>query len=65
MRGAIDERDDESAYEWLERECALDRAGAEQAVAYVRAGKAILGTSFRPIAPSSRSVFSTKAGACS
>jgi ATP-dependent Lhr-like helicase len=44
VRGAIDERDDESAYEWLERECALDRAGAEQAVAYVRAGKAILGT---------------------
>jgi len=44
VRGAIDERDDEQGYAWLERECALDRAGAEQAVAYVRAGKAILGT---------------------
>src|SRR5579862_9167735 len=44
VREAIDERDEAGAYEWLERECALDRAGAEQAVAYVRAGKAILGT---------------------
>jgi ATP-dependent Lhr-like helicase len=43
VRSAIDERDEETAYEWLIRECALDRAGAEQAVAYVRAGKAILG----------------------
>jgi ATP-dependent Lhr-like helicase len=43
VRAAIDERDDEAAYEWLIRECAVDRAGAEQAVAYVRAGKAILG----------------------
>jgi ATP-dependent Lhr-like helicase len=43
VRGAIDERDEEAAYEWLERECALDRAGSEQAVAYVRAGKAMLG----------------------
>jgi ATP-dependent helicase Lhr and Lhr-like helicase len=43
VRRAIDERDDAAAYEWLERECALDRAGAEQGVAYVRAGKAILG----------------------
>jgi ATP-dependent Lhr-like helicase len=44
VRAAIDERDDEAAHEWLESECALDRAGAEQAVAYVRAGKAMLGT---------------------
>ncbi|MBV9717983.1 MAG: DEAD/DEAH box helicase [Candidatus Eremiobacteraeota bacterium] len=44
VRGAIDVRDDASAREWLEGQCALDRAGAEQAVAYVRAGKAILGT---------------------
>src|SRR5579871_2993030 len=43
LRAAIDERSDKQAFEWLERECALDRAGAEQAVAYVRAGKAILG----------------------
>jgi ATP-dependent helicase Lhr and Lhr-like helicase len=43
VRRAIDERDDAAALEWLERECGLDRAGAEQAVAYVRAGKAILG----------------------
>jgi ATP-dependent Lhr-like helicase len=43
VRAGIDERDDARAWEWLEGECALDRAGAEQAVAYVRAGKAILG----------------------
>ena len=43
VRIAIDERDDASAIAWLEREAALDRAGAEQAVAYVRAGKKILG----------------------
>jgi ATP-dependent Lhr-like helicase len=43
VRTAIDERDDASAIVWLERESALDRAGAEQAVAYVRAGKKILG----------------------
>ncbi len=43
VRRAIDERDDGAAIEWLERECGVDRAGAEQAVAYVRAGKAILG----------------------
>jgi ATP-dependent helicase Lhr and Lhr-like helicase len=43
VRVAIDERDDASAIAWLEGECALDRAGAEQAVAYVRAGKKILG----------------------
>jgi ATP-dependent Lhr-like helicase len=43
VRAAIDERDDESACAWLTSECSLDRAGAEQAVAYVRAGKAVLG----------------------
>ncbi|MGC1382044.1 MAG: DEAD/DEAH box helicase [Candidatus Baltobacteraceae bacterium] len=43
VRAAIDERDDETAIAWLETECALDRAGAEQAVAYMRAGKAVLG----------------------
>jgi ATP-dependent Lhr-like helicase len=29
---------------WLKRECALDQRGAEQAVAYVQAGLAVLGT---------------------
>jgi ATP-dependent helicase Lhr and Lhr-like helicase len=43
VREAIDGRDDEAAHAWLMEACALDRAGAEQAVAYVRAGKAILG----------------------
>jgi ATP-dependent Lhr-like helicase len=43
VRRAIDERDDSEAVLWLQNECALDRGGAEQAVAYVRAGKAILG----------------------
>lgn len=43
LREAIDERNDAQAFDLLVRECALDRAGAEQAVAYVRAGKAILG----------------------
>ncbi|MBV9407247.1 MAG: hypothetical protein JO164_00385, partial [Candidatus Eremiobacteraeota bacterium] len=43
LRTAIDERDDATAVDWLIAECALDRAGAEQAVAYVRAGKTILG----------------------
>lgn len=51
VREAIDSRDDEPAYEWLMRECALDRAGAEQAVAYVRAGKKILG-----VVPTNRTV---------
>jgi ATP-dependent Lhr-like helicase len=44
LRAAIDERDDTSACAWLMAECGVDRAGAEQAVAYVRAGKAVLGT---------------------
>lgn len=43
LRSEIDERDDEAAIEMLERECALARGGAEQAVAYIRGGKAILG----------------------
>jgi ATP-dependent Lhr-like helicase len=43
VRAAIDERDDASAQVWLASECNLDQAGAEQAVAYVRAGKATLG----------------------
>ncbi len=43
VRAAIDEREDAAAWAWLEAECGLDSAGAEQAVAYVRAGKAILG----------------------
>jgi ATP-dependent Lhr-like helicase len=43
VRSAIDGRNDAEAYDWLERTCALDRAGSEQAVAYVRAGKAVLG----------------------
>ncbi|HEY2473173.1 MAG TPA: DEAD/DEAH box helicase [Candidatus Cybelea sp.] len=43
VRTAIDERSDEEAVAWLQAECALDDAGAEQGVAYVRAGKKILG----------------------
>jgi ATP-dependent Lhr-like helicase len=43
VRTAIDERTDDDAKTWLQTFCALDLAGAEQAVAYVRAGKAILG----------------------
>jgi ATP-dependent helicase Lhr and Lhr-like helicase len=43
VRAAIDARDDAAACEWLIRECGVDRAGAEQCVAYVRNGKAILG----------------------
>ncbi|MGQ0811187.1 MAG: DEAD/DEAH box helicase [Nitrospiraceae bacterium] len=33
-----------SSIEWLQSECGLDRRGAEQAVAYVSAGRAVLGT---------------------
>jgi ATP-dependent Lhr-like helicase len=43
VRTAIDERDDDAARTWLVADCALDLAGADQAVAYVRAGRAILG----------------------
>ncbi len=34
---------EEGAEEWLENECGLDKAGASQAVAYTRAGAAMLG----------------------
>jgi ATP-dependent Lhr-like helicase len=43
LRADIDECDDAAAQEMLVRECGLDSAGAEQAVAYVRAGKKVLG----------------------
>ncbi|HEV2261362.1 MAG TPA: DEAD/DEAH box helicase [Candidatus Rubrimentiphilum sp.] len=43
LRSAIDDRDDLAAFEMLERDCGLDRGGAEQAVRYVRAGKKVLG----------------------
>jgi len=44
LRAEIDARDDAAAQQWLIDTCGLDRAGADQAVAYVRAGKAVLGT---------------------
>jgi ATP-dependent helicase Lhr and Lhr-like helicase len=34
----------ESAIHWLQAECGLDRRGAEQAVAYISAGRALLGS---------------------
>jgi ATP-dependent Lhr-like helicase len=43
VRRAIDGRDDASARAFLIDECALDAAGAEQAVSYVRSAKAALG----------------------
>jgi ATP-dependent Lhr-like helicase len=43
VRAAIDERSAEDAYAWLERTCAFSRSASEQAVAYVRTGKSILG----------------------
>jgi ATP-dependent Lhr-like helicase len=43
VRTAIDERSDEDAYAWLEDKCAFTRLASEQAVAYVRMGKSILG----------------------
>ena len=43
VREAIDERSDDDARAYLCEECGLDAAGAAQAVAYVRAGKAALG----------------------
>ncbi|MDQ2865921.1 MAG: DEAD/DEAH box helicase [Candidatus Eremiobacteraeota bacterium] len=43
LRGDIDAREDADAVSLLEEQCGLDRAGAEQSVAYVRGGKAILG----------------------
>ena len=53
LRQAIAERlsssdpsisDQRSAISWLKSECALDQRGAEQAVAYIAAGIAVLGT---------------------
>jgi ATP-dependent Lhr-like helicase len=43
LRDAIDSRSDSEAVEYLMAECCADRSGAEQIVAYVRAGKAGLG----------------------
>lgn len=37
-------RAEDGALDWLQRECGLDDGGAKQAVAYVRAGVATLGT---------------------
>lgn len=42
VREEIANRENDAALEFLMRDCGLDRAGAEQAVAYVRAGMAIL-----------------------
>ncbi len=44
LRAAIDERSDDDAIRFLIDGCGLERGGADQAVAYVRAGKAVLGT---------------------
>ena len=44
LRAAIDDRDDNAAQALLESECGLDAVGARQAIDYIRAGKAILGT---------------------
>ncbi len=43
LRADIDELEDAAAREMLVRDCGLDQAGAEQSVAYVRAGRAVLG----------------------
>ncbi len=43
LRAEIDARADGGAQAWLIETCGLDAAGAEQAVAYVRMGKAVLG----------------------
>ncbi len=43
VRTAIEQHDDRAAAEYLMRECGLDDGGAQQAVAYVRAGKNALG----------------------
>ncbi|HZZ64617.1 MAG TPA: hypothetical protein VFE17_03895, partial [Candidatus Baltobacteraceae bacterium] len=43
LRAQIDELPDEQAHALLCDECGLDRAGAEQAIAYIHAGKKILG----------------------
>ncbi|MBV8244953.1 MAG: DEAD/DEAH box helicase, partial [Candidatus Eremiobacteraeota bacterium] len=43
LRAEIDARDDAAARELLLAECGVDEGGANQAVAYVRAGKKVLG----------------------
>ncbi len=43
LRADIDRRCDDEAMALLLDECGLDRSGAEQAIAYVRSGKAALG----------------------
>lgn len=43
LRADIDSREDIAARQLLIEECALDMGGAQQSVAYVRAGKKILG----------------------
>lgn len=43
LREQIDQSDDTGAFEMLITECGLDKAGSEQAVDYVRAGRAVLG----------------------
>ena len=43
LREQVDARSDEDAHEWLMAQCGVDRAGAEQIVGYVRAGKHVLG----------------------
>lgn len=43
LRADIDELEDAAAREMLVHDCGLDQAGAEQSVAYVRAGRAVLG----------------------
>ena len=43
VRKAIDERGDADAKAWLMASCGVDASGAEQAIAYVRQAKAILG----------------------
>lgn len=43
LRADIDQREDAAAQEMLVQSCGLNRAGAEQSIAYVRAGRAVLG----------------------
>jgi ATP-dependent Lhr-like helicase len=43
VRAAIDTRDDVAAHAWLRAHCAFTRPASEQAVQYVRDGKALLG----------------------
>jgi ATP-dependent Lhr-like helicase len=43
LRRAVDARSDADARAYLLAECGVDAAGAEQIVAYLRAGKAVLG----------------------